>query len=122
MKVLRLVAVLLIGHVAAGAFASEALFSAIAEHRERDALAMVEGVKVDLNARNASGETALHRAVETGLKRLAQALIARGADPQSRSKNGETALHLASPTCCSPPAPIRRRATPTANRRFSGRC
>ena len=70
----------------AAAFAAEPLFRAIAEHRERDALEMVAGVKIDLNARNPSGETALHRAVETGMKRLAQALVARGADPRARSK------------------------------------
>jgi uncharacterized membrane protein YfcA len=94
-KALWVMAVLLIGQFATTAFASEPLFRAIADHREREAIEMVEGVKADLNARNASGETPLHRAVETDMKRLARALIARGADVRARSKNGETALHLA---------------------------
>jgi uncharacterized membrane protein YfcA len=94
-KALWVMAIVLIGQFSAGAFASEPLFRAIGEHRERDALELVERVKADLNARNADGYTPLHRAVETDMKRLAQALIARGADPRARSKNGETALHLA---------------------------
>lgn len=94
-KALWIMAILLIGQFSAAAFASEPLFRAIGEHRERDALELVERVKADLNARNADGYTPLQRAVETDMKRVAQALIARGADVRARTKNDETALHLA---------------------------
>jgi hypothetical protein len=94
-KALWVMALVLIGQFSAGAFASESLFSAIAEHREAAAIELLTRTKTDVNARNADGETLLHRAVETGMKRVVQALIAAGADPHARSKNGETALHLA---------------------------
>ena len=94
-KALWVMALVLIGQFCATAFASEPLFRAIADHREQDALDLVAKVKADLNARNADGYTPLHRAVETDMKRLTRALIARGADVRARSKNGETALHLA---------------------------
>ena len=94
-KALWVMAVVLIGQFCVSAFASEPLFRAIGEHRERDALELVGSLKADLNARNADGYTPLHRAVETDMKRLARSLIARGADANARTKNGETALHLA---------------------------
>lgn len=53
------------------------------------------GPVVDVEARDANGDTPLHRAVETGMRQAAQSLLAAGADPQARTKNGETALHLA---------------------------
>jgi uncharacterized protein len=45
--------------------------------------------------RAAAGDTPLHRAVEKGMRALAESLLARGADVNARSKNGETPLHLA---------------------------
>jgi ankyrin repeat protein len=78
-----------------GAFASEALFRAIDDHRERAALELLAGGKAALEARNPKGDTPLHRSVETGLRQLTKALLDAGADPGARTRNGETALHLA---------------------------
>jgi hypothetical protein len=94
-KALWIMALVLIGQFSVTAFASEPLFQAIAQHREPAALELVARGQADVNARNTAGETPLHRAVETGMKRLLQALLAGGADPRASAKNGETALHLA---------------------------
>ena len=92
-KALWVMVVLLLLQFSRSVFAAEPLFSAIADHRETTALALVN--KTNVEARDANGDTALHRAVETGMRRLTQALLAAGADPQARTRNGETALHLA---------------------------
>jgi uncharacterized protein len=94
-KALWVMVVLLLAQFSRSAFASEALFAAIADHREAVALDLLKNAKVEINIRDASGDTPLHRAVETGMPRLTRALLAGGADPQARTKNGETALHLA---------------------------
>ena len=94
-KALWVMAIVLIAQFAHGALAAEPLFNAIDRQGERAAVEMVRNGKADLNARNESGDTALHRAVETGMKQLIEALLARGADAQARTKNGEAALHLA---------------------------
>jgi hypothetical protein len=92
-KALWVMVVLLLVQFSRSVFAAEPLFSAIAQHQESAALELVG--KSDLQARSASGDTALHRAVETGMPRLVRSLLAAGADPQARTSNGETALHLA---------------------------
>jgi uncharacterized membrane protein YfcA len=92
-KALWVMVVLLLVQFSRSVFAAEPLFSAIAQHQESAALALVG--KSDLQTRNANGDTALHRAVETGMPRLVRSLLAAGADPQARTSNGETALHLA---------------------------
>jgi uncharacterized protein len=92
-KALWVMVVLLLLQFARSAYAAEPLFAAITNHREAAALALVS--KADVKARDANGDTPLHRAVETGMRRLTQALLAAGADPQARTRNGETALHLA---------------------------
>ena len=92
-KALWVMVVLLVLQFSRSAFAAEPLFAAISDHRETAALALVG--KTDVNARDAKGDTPLHRAVETGMRRLTRALLAAGADPQARTRNGETALHLA---------------------------
>jgi uncharacterized membrane protein YfcA len=94
-KALWVIVALLLGQFSLTAFASDALFKAIDGHEERAALALITQKKADPNARNASGDSALHRAVETGKPELTRALLAAGADPRARTKNGETALHLA---------------------------
>jgi uncharacterized membrane protein YfcA len=94
-KALWVMAALLIAQFAHSALASEALFQAITQHQERTALELVERRQADLAARDANGDTPLHRAVEIGMRRLTQSLLAAGADPKARTKNGETALHLA---------------------------
>jgi uncharacterized membrane protein YfcA len=92
-KALWVMVVLLVLQFSRSVFAAESLFAAIADHRETTALALVD--KTNVGARDANGDTPLHRAVETGMRRLTQALLAAGADPQARTRNGETALHLA---------------------------
>ena len=67
-KALWVMVVLLLVQVSRSVFAAEPLFSAIAQHQESAALELVG--KSDLQARNANGDTALHRAVETGMPRL----------------------------------------------------
>ena len=92
-KALWVMVVLLLVQFSRSVFAAEPLFSAIAQHQESAALELLG--KSDLQARDANGDTALHRAVETGMPRLVRSLLAAGADPQARTSNGETALHLA---------------------------
>ena len=92
-KALWVMVVLLLVQFARSVAAAEPLFSAIAQHQESAALELLG--KSDLQARDANGDTALHRAVETGMPRLVRSLLAAGADPQARTSNGETALHLA---------------------------
>jgi uncharacterized protein len=92
-KALWVMVVLLLLQFARGVSAAEPLFAAIAQHQESTAIQLV--VKSTVNARDANGDTPLHRGVETGMRRLVQTLLAAGADPQARTGNGETALHLA---------------------------
>jgi uncharacterized membrane protein YfcA len=94
-KALGVMAVLLLVQFARSAAAAETLFGAIDQHQEQAALELVERGQADLGARNSEGDTALHRAVEIGLRRLLEVLLARGADAHARTKNGEAALHLA---------------------------
>lgn len=73
----------------------ERLFEAIDAGKELVAEGVMQYGKVNLDARNANGETPLHRAVEKGMKELARALIAAGSSLRARSKSGETVLHIA---------------------------
>lgn len=75
--------------------AEERLFDAIGEGKELVAEGIVVSGKVDPNARNALGETPLHRAVEKGMKELSMALVKAGTSLRARSNSGETVLHLA---------------------------
>jgi uncharacterized membrane protein YfcA len=95
-KALWVMTVLLIAQFTTQAFASEAFFRHIEAYEEPAAVRLVEARQVDPGARNSAGETALHRAVEKGMRGLARALVAAGAQIDARAKNGETALHLAS--------------------------
>lgn len=94
-RALAVMAVLLLLQFARSVAAAETLFGAIDQHEEQAALELVERGPIDFGARNAEGDTALHRAVEIGMPRLLEVLLARGADAQARTKNGEAALHLA---------------------------
>ena len=94
-KALGVMAALLLVQFARSAAAAETLFGAIDQHQEQAALELVERGQADLGARTSEGDTALHRAVEIGLRRLLEVLLARGADAHARTKNGEAALHLA---------------------------
>jgi len=94
-KALWIMAIVLMARFGRSAVASEPLFSEIDQHRERAALELVERGQPDLEARNAKGDTLVHRAVETGMRELLRALLAAGADPKARNADGETALHWA---------------------------
>ena len=71
------------------------LFRAIREGKEVFAEGLIVQKRVDVNARDADGETPLHRAVERGMPRLTRLLIDSRANVRARSKHGETPLHLA---------------------------
>jgi uncharacterized membrane protein YfcA len=77
------------------AASDEGLWRAIELDDEKAALALVRAGAVDVTARNAAGDTPLHRAAEKAMRDLAESLLARGADVNARTKNGETPLHLA---------------------------
>ena len=49
----------------------------------------------DANARDAEGNTALHRSAINGLAETAAQLVVIGVDKKARNANGQTALHLA---------------------------
>lgn len=49
---------------------------------------------IDVNAANASGETALHGTAYYGNPKVAQLLVERGATVAARNRNGQTALSL----------------------------
>lgn len=71
------------------------LFAAIDAGKEIYAEGLLLNGKPDLNVRNSTGETILHRAVGKGMKELVQLLIKAGASVRARSANGETVLHAA---------------------------
>ncbi|XP_055308476.1 uncharacterized protein LOC129572532 [Sitodiplosis mosellana] len=50
---------------------------------------------VNVNERDANGDTVLHRAASAGQMEEAQKLLDEGADPKIRNNIGLTALHLA---------------------------
>ncbi|HEY7240894.1 MAG TPA: TSUP family transporter [Burkholderiales bacterium] len=93
---LWVMAALLLGQFSTRVLASEeALWRAIEQGDEAAALVLVRGSNLDVTARNAAGDTPLHRAAEKGMRALAESLLARGADVNARSRNGETPLHFA---------------------------
>ena len=51
--------------------------------------------RIDVNARDDSGSTALHYAAQSGLKRCVEYLLAHGADPYAENKSGLTPFDLA---------------------------
>lgn len=72
-----------------------ALFRAIREGKTIYAEGLVVEKRVNVNTRDTSGETPLHRAVERGMPRLTQLLVQSGARVRARSAHGETPMHLA---------------------------
>lgn len=93
---LWIMALLLLAQFSTRALASdEALWRFLEQDDEQGALTLVRAGGLDVKARNAAGDTPLHRAVEKGMHALAESLLARGAEVNARSKNGETPLHLA---------------------------
>ena len=51
--------------------------------------------RIDVNARDESGSTALHYAAQSGLKRCVEYLLAHGADPYAENKSALTPFDLA---------------------------
>ncbi|WP_353283762.1 ankyrin repeat domain-containing protein [Wolbachia endosymbiont (group A) of Lypha dubia] len=49
----------------------------------------------EIDEKNESGETILHRAVEMSNQKIVRLLVERGADLNAKNNRGETALHLA---------------------------
>ncbi|HJY76909.1 MAG TPA: TSUP family transporter [Burkholderiales bacterium] len=93
---LWIMAALLLAQFSTRALAQEeALWRAIEQDDEAAGLALVRAGNVEVKARNASGDTPLHRAAEKGMRALAESLLARGAEVNARAKNGETPLHFA---------------------------
>lgn len=92
---LWIMALVLLAQFSARALASQPLWEAIEQGDEKAAAAVLRAGGADVKAPNAAGDTPLHRAVEKGMRALAESLLARGADINARSKNGETPLHLA---------------------------
>lgn len=75
--------------------ADERLFAAIDESKPLVAEGLILSREASAQARAANGETPLHRAVEKGMRELAELLVHAGANLRARSATGETALHLA---------------------------
>jgi uncharacterized membrane protein YfcA len=93
---LWVMAALLLAQFSTRVLASEeALWRAIEQDDEAAALTLVRAGNLDVKARNAAGDTPLHRAAEKGMRALAESLLARGAEVNARSRNGETPLHFA---------------------------
>jgi ankyrin repeat protein len=61
----------------------------------RRALQDIERLTTDVNARDAEGQTPLHRAATRGYKDLVELLIAKGAEVNAKHKNGQTPLQMA---------------------------
>ena len=80
---------------AQGVTPEERLFTAIDDGKEIVAEGLLLGGKVNPDARNAQGETPLHRAVEKGMTELVRTIVKSGASLRARSNSGETVLHLA---------------------------
>lgn len=95
MRKLTLCALIAFATAAAAQTPEERLFEAIQESKPLVAEGLVIERSVNVSARNADGETPLHRAVEKGMRELAVLLLKAGASVSARANSGETALHLA---------------------------
>ena len=80
-----------------------------ADKSNPDLLAAFLKARIDVNAADSSGQTALYYAVRDGRKDLAEMLLTAGADPNLRSHDGQTPLDLAKrQSASSGPDSIRR--------------
>lgn len=67
----------------------------VPESRVVEAVTMLIGLGLDVNAADANGNAALHAATMAGLDEVVRVLAAKGANLQARNKKGESALKLA---------------------------
>ena len=76
------------------------LTTRVSDQKNEDAIIrqldhMFGTLKQDINARDASGMTALHRAAEANLPRVVEHLLKKGADRSVRNMAGQTAAAIA---------------------------
>jgi ankyrin repeat protein len=69
------------------------IVDAIRQGTPEDVMSFVEQKKVDVNIKNASGDSPLHIAALCGKDEVVKYLISKGADVNAKSKNGDTPLH-----------------------------
>ncbi|MDC7235830.1 MAG: ankyrin repeat domain-containing protein [Spirochaetales bacterium] len=67
----------------------------LVQNRNTAGLEELFKINVDVNERNADGQTALHVAAQAGNSEIARLLLFQKADPDALDNNGKTPLHLA---------------------------
>ena len=85
----------ILGSSTRGRFGVPRLGADVAQRRAVDAVEAALDASVDINARGARGETALHLAVSRRLDEVVALLAERGAELDARNDRGETPLDLA---------------------------
>jgi hypothetical protein len=102
MKKLVLAAAALAAAVATAAIAAGDPFEDarydIGIKKNAEALAIVDGGKLDVNMQTDEGYTLLHYAADQGNLEMVRELLKRGADPTLRAKTGSTAYDMATST------------------------
>ncbi|MBI3849896.1 MAG: ankyrin repeat domain-containing protein [Verrucomicrobia bacterium] len=73
------------------------LVIAIGNLQDKAIVAALLDAKADPNAKDKSGMTPLHHAVQIGRKEFVELLLARGADPNIRNNQGQTPLDILKP-------------------------
>ena len=74
---------------------------------------LLERGGIELNRRDAEGNTALHYVCRQGFRDLAALLLDRGADPSQTNNRSETPLHTAAPAATARSSPVSWRPAPT---------
>jgi ankyrin repeat protein len=96
MSVRRMVAVCTLAAVLGGiCFAASSEVADAAMHKNREAVAALIAKKVDVNAPQTDGATALHWAIYNGDERMVDMLLKAGANPKAANRDGATVLSLA---------------------------
>lgn len=74
---------------------------------------LLERGGIELNRRDAEGNTALHYVCRLGFRDLAALLLDRGADPSQANNRSETPLHTAARSATARSSPVSWRPAPT---------